>query len=336
MNYPGNCSSPEQLARYLAWVAENEYALPGLLPVMAVAVELTPALTSEGCLDDIPGFLHPQDGWSVGIFQQQYDGNPDGIVFGWGSYAECVDVEHSLRAFCKEAKRIEDDSPADTPEQLGNWVQAVQRSGYPEAYATKGYPIAKVLLEETITEYPQRNIGFSAEGWALDLETNAWIKTELKDATLYTNKDGWLWKEPDEQAPAAWSWPVANTAPKSSGTYSEMYPTRYNWRSDIEKVARSVVDAFPGEVWANTYHLHPPGWNRETTSIDFWDYQGRGYPIDPAIGQEVFEYIFDDHNPPWIEWCIWWGYIWTASGGWAPFNDDGTGLHMDHSHFTFF
>jgi hypothetical protein len=213
----------------------------------------------------------------------------------------------------------------------------VQRSAYPNRYAEIGYPLARDILDglPDETEWPQRNIGFDSSGWGLDLETNAWIKTELKDAKLFTNKDGWLWAEPKTVVLEDWPWANNPVGYLGDGSYIDQHPTRYTWREDIDALARRVVNAFPGKVWPNTYVGHPPGWNRDTTSIDFWDYKGRGYNINPTVGQEVFEFIFEDPNPPWISWCIWWGYIWTSTGGWEVFNDDGTGPHMDHAHFTF-
>jgi hypothetical protein len=58
-------------------------------------------------------------------------------------------------------------------------------------------------------------------------------------------------------------------------------------------------------------------------------------PIDPAVGEAIVSRIFYDPDPPYIEWYIWSGYIWTPYWGLKPFADDGTGLHYDHAHFTF-
>lgn len=142
MNYPGDTADPVDVAKYFAWVAENEYDLPGILPVMTSCVEITGAWTGPGDVKDVPGYLYAQDHDSLGYFQQRPSQ-------GWGTPAQLVDADYALRAFCREAKRIEDDSPAGTPEQLGAWCQAVQHSAYPERYAEIGYPMAVDLLGDS-------------------------------------------------------------------------------------------------------------------------------------------------------------------------------------------
>ena len=109
---------------------------------------------------------------------------------------------------------------------------------------------------------------------------------------------------------------------------------------------RRVVDMLFREfngISINTYVDHPEGWsaelgwNTQTRSLDVWDVKGRGVPIDREKGDRIVARIFNDPNPPWIAWIIWEGYIWTPdTGGWVPFDDDGTGLHFDHPHITFF
>lgn len=104
-----------------------------------------------------------------------------------------------------------------------------------------------------------------------------------------------------------WSWPEAWEAPGYIGdwSYIDIHPTRYNWRSDVEEVARYLVDTYG--VWCNTYVDHPPGWGLDIVSMDVWDPAGRGYNIDSAVGQAVFDDIFNNGKQPWINWVIWWG-----------------------------
>jgi hypothetical protein len=240
-----------------------------------------------------------------------------------------MDPEYALRAFCREAKRIEDDSPADTPEQLGAWCAAVQRprEDLRGLYASKGYPIAKALLD-SLKEYPQRNIAFDSSGWALDIETNAWIRSDLKDATLYTNSSGWLWAEPIRQG----RWPVANDPP-TSGDYVARHPTRYTWRTDVEEWARYLVDNY--DVWVNTYHDHPEGYARDHDSLDVWGPVGRGDYLDSTLGDEIFDLLFNYVGKPDIDWCIYKRWIWTRSGGWERFGNDDFTFHDDHIHVTY-
>lgn len=139
MNYPGDTADPVDVARWMSSVAEAEYSLPGILPVMTSCVELTQAWTGPGDVKTVPGYLYAQDHDSLGYFQQRPSQ-------GWGTPDMLIDADYALRAFLKAAKAIEDDSPADTAAQLGAWCQAVQRSAYPDRYADLGYPMAKDLL----------------------------------------------------------------------------------------------------------------------------------------------------------------------------------------------
>jgi hypothetical protein len=335
--FPGLCASPKETAAWCKSVAEEEFGLPGILPVMASAVELTSAWTSEGCLDDIPGYSWAVDHDSLGLWQQRPSQ-------GWGTVAQLSDPEYSLRAFCREADRFHGAYDENDPEELGMWCAAVQRprEDLEYLYAEKGWPIAKALLaEEGASPWKERNFGFDSQGWALDLETNAYLKAEVRDGTLYTNRDGWLYKWDDSVPPEKqWAWPVANAAPRpNSPWYRERYPDRYNWRPDVEEVARYIVDTYG--VWCNTYHLHPPevSPSRERDSLDVWGPGGRGDPLDWDLHETIFWDIFNDGKPPWIEWTISKGWLWSSAGGWRwwsdDLEDDADTFHGKHIHYTF-
>lgn len=135
-------------------------------------------------------------------------------------------------------------------------------------------------------------------------------------------------------------WPDASLEPMFGGTYIDAHPTRYNWRGDVEQLARSWVEYFGiGNCWANTYVNHPPNWWRDHTSIDFWG-EDRGSPIAFERGQEIVNYIFNDPNAPWIEWIIWQGYWWVDDGmGWRIYPDfdlASDAQHLNHVHVTFY
>jgi hypothetical protein len=83
----------------------------------------------------------------------------------------------------------------------------------------------------------------------------------------------------------------------------DRYPTRYEWRADVEDQIRRIYDRFP-EVETNTYFDHPEGYGRNVASFDVWGPGGRDDPIDLDLGQRVFDFVFNDPNPPLIEWCI--------------------------------
>jgi hypothetical protein len=93
----------------------------------------------------------------------------------------------------------------------------------------------------------------------------------------------------------------------------------------------------------NTYADHPEGWSKKlgyntaVRSFDVWDNSGRGMDIDRTIGDRVVKFVFEDKGIPYINWCIWEGEIWQRSETplrWRKWQDDGTGLHFDHPHFT--
>lgn len=180
--FPGNCATPKETAYWMAYVAETEFGLPKVLPVMTSCVELTSAWTSSGCLDDIPGFLPgtAQDFDSLGLFQQRPSQ-------GWGTPEECSDPEHSLRKFCQEAaklKNYERNKETTDPEVLGAWCQAVQRSAFPERYADIGYPLATQLLqgydggEEPVPPGKPSEAGKIEDAWVgFTVDPEQWLRT---------------------------------------------------------------------------------------------------------------------------------------------------------------
>ena len=122
------------------------------------------------------------------------------------------------------------------------------------------------------------------------------------------------------------------------GSYVDLHPDRYTWASLVDDYIRCILGMYPGSVWANTYVDHPPGFGMDDVSVDFWDYAGRAASLDSTIGREILNWIFNDQNAPWINWCIYEGYIWTDGVGWQeywdtdPWSDAG---HWYHLHITF-
>jgi hypothetical protein len=68
------------------------------------------------------------DANSLGLFQQRPG-------FGWGSAREILDPEHSANAFLSALHRLQSADPAWARQPLWATAQAVQRSGFPFAYA---------------------------------------------------------------------------------------------------------------------------------------------------------------------------------------------------------
>src|SRR5215212_5364286 len=120
-----------------------------------------------------------------------------------------------------------------------------------------------------------------------------------------------------------------------SRIYQDRHPTRYEWRGDVEDQIRRIYARFP-DVHINTYVDHPEGFGRDRDSFDVWGPGGRNDPVGRDRGQRVFDFVFNDPNPPLIEWCIWRRGMWTrASGITQPFGVDPFTFHDDHCHFTF-
>ncbi len=122
------------------------------------------------------------------------------------------------------------------------------------------------------------------------------------------------------------------------GGFVDRHPTRYEWREDVEDQIRRIYAAFPeiriGSI--NTYVDHPEGFGRDLDSFDVWGPGMRGDPIGFDLGGRVFDFIFNDPNPPLIDWIIFRRAIFTrASGMFEPFGVDNFSFHDDHIHVTF-
>lgn len=182
--------------------------------------------------------------------------------------------------------------------------------------------------------YPARQLQTNTDGWVYDPLTSVWIKVD-PNRQYATDADGWLYRVVDSEPeqPDVWEWPVADDQPLGIGSYQDRHPTRYTWRADVEQWARYLVDNY--NVWCNTYYDHPEGYWRTEDSIDVWGPQGRNDPIDPAVGQQVFDLLFNDPGQPDIDWIIWQRWIWTRAGGWAPFGSEPFTWHDDHIHITY-
>lgn len=132
-----------------------------------------------------------------------------------------------------------------------------------------------------------------------------------------------------------------------SGAYVEQHPTHYRWRPDVRSRIEGYVnnEAYKGRVWANTYKWHPPydppviNQRYDAVSADFWDWGGRGHPINDKIQESLFWLIFNDPRPPNINWIISGGWMWSRVGGWQKWDlqpDDGSDFgHWFHIHVTY-
>lgn len=199
-------------------------------------------------------------------------------------------------------------------------------------------------LDLTKDEYPATELTIDDKAW-VRLPDGSYAKLPEPNLKACSEAGRWVYvpskipeAEPEPEGYYAEPWPYAWERPGyiGDGSYIDLYPTRYTWREDIDELARKIIGRFG--VWCNTYVDHPPGWALDQVSVDVWAYAGRSYELDPDLGQEVFDYVFNDPNPPWIRWTIWQGWIWDDYNGWRwywdqdPWSDGG---HYKHIHFTF-
>ncbi len=118
--------------------------------------------------------------------------------------------------------------------------------------------------------------------------------------------------------------------------------THFGWRADVANLVSIVENSFP--TFGNTYVDHPNGFGLDHVSVDFWapiigfdGVSGRGIPIDPDVGWAIRDFVFFDPNPPFIQWVIWQGVMWTFWDGEVDYCAiDPFDCHFDHVHFTFF
>ena len=178
-------------------------------------------------------------------------------------------------------------------------------------------------------------------------------RTPIANATFVTDETGLLYlvrrhpivEIPEPQADAV---PIVHYEPSvsqekriaypGSGWYAETYPTHHDWNDDVNNLVLKY-EATYSSVYLNTYYMHPPVYGRswEFRSFDVWDIAGRGFDLDPELGDEVFDTIMEDREPPLIAWIIYKGRMWTPAGfePWDPPEDGSDPGHYRHIHVTF-
>jgi predicted chitinase len=212
--------------------------------------------------------------------------------------------------------------------------------------------------EELLDGWPVLRLVVVGEKWLMTQDRKKYVALEEAPDEAFETQGVWLKKggfnvppekveevtpetavslaEPKytEPWPEAWQ-PVGWIG---DGCYVDLHPDRYTWVQLVDDYIRRVLGTWQGRVWANTYVDHPPGFGMDDVSVDFWDYAGRAVSLDSTIGKEILDWIFNDQNAPWINWCIYQGYIWTDGVGWQeywdtdPWSDAG---HWHHLHITF-
>jgi hypothetical protein len=130
--------------------------------------------------------------------------------------------------------------------------------------------------------------------------------------------------------------------------YIDVHPTRYQWREDVERLIRRVYRRFGSDnIKINTYVQHPGDeggrFARDTTSFDVWGPGGRqgeakqDFFLPPVLGEQIFDFLFEDPNPPDIDWIIYQRKIRVSSERYIPrpFGFDAFTFHDDHIHVTY-
>lgn len=129
-----------------------------------------------------------------------------------------------------------------------------------------------------------------------------------------------------------------------AGNYVDRHPTRYIWRKDIQALIRRIYEEFGWDnIHITTYVDHPASefyeeyGGRDTSSFDVWGPLGRGDPLPKALGDKIFNFVYSDPKPPWIDWVIWRRVIRMREEGFVarPFGEDPFSWHDDHIHITF-
>jgi hypothetical protein len=126
--------------------------------------------------------------------------------------------------------------------------------------------------------------------------------------------------------------------------YVRRYPTNYRWVPRLTRLAFQLVNEpkFKGRIWACTYRQHPPANPHPMLSLDVWGFGGRGDPLAPDLGWEVWDYLYKDPKPPHMWWGIWAGSMQTRLDqigpivvGSAPDGPPGSDAgHFAHIHWT--
>jgi predicted chitinase len=221
--------------------------------------------------------------------------------------------------------------------------------GGPDSSRWKYWYTALEVLPEDLTideveeEWPQIKLSTTTNNWIIDPQSKKFARLLGVDSnyTVKVNEENWLYvveEEPivEPEPEPVFSWPYAWDAPiASSWDYVKRHPTRYNFRTDVEEWARYLVQNY--DVWCNTYYDHPEGYWRTPDSLDVWGPDGRGWPIDPDLGDRIFNLLFYYEDEPTIDWIIWRATIYSAANNWygVPFGTDDFSWHYDHIHCTY-
>lgn len=290
--------------------------------------------------------LHPQAGLGSGLYKQAQDlgwgerwGNQEPEFWQFSMTGMVAGMEIDVNVFSGTREELYALANAKPPDVKPEPLELVDKP--PEGRVYLGVDPADGSLYERDPDPVRRAIVRNPD------------QTPIANTTFVTDENGLLYVVrrhpvvaiPDPPADAV---PIFRSEPSipqekriahpGSGFYAEKFPTHHDWNDDVYRFVLKYEAQFAG-AYLNTYFMHPPVFGRkwELRSFDVWDVAGRGFDLDPDLGDEVFDTIKNDPDPPFIAWIIYKGRMWTPGGfePWDPPEDGSDPGHYRHIHVTF-
>lgn len=291
------------------------------LPGQATLVALMTAL-QESQLQNLAG----GDRDSVGLFQQRPSA-------GWGSAARIQDPHYAVEAFFGGA------NPPSPPGlvDIDGWpsmtyndaAQAVQVSGYPEAYA-KHEGAAREIAAQAGIDLTRSGDPYAGRAGA-DPAGDPTASPMLDDCgggLISGQAINQVWPPEDQ------------TEADPTGTGGEVTPRTALWVAKARAaLASPSMSCWDAHVW-NPTSDHPKG---RACDVMVGPDARRSPPVR-AAGDKIANWAIQTAETTGVRYVIWYGKIWTArTGRWRQYNgggvydpSDATGGHYDHVHVSLY
>jgi hypothetical protein len=291
------------------------------LPGQATLVALMTAL-QESELRNLAG----GDRDSVGLFQQRPS-------TGWGTVEQLMDPTYAAEAFFGGA------NPPDPPGlvDIDGWpsmsyndaAQAVQRSGYPNAYA-KHEKTARTIAALAGIDLNRTGDPYAGRAGARPGDVEGAVNPQDADdcgGGLISGR------------PINGVWPPEDaTITDPSGTGGLVTPRMAAWVSQ----ARAALGALSMGCW-DAHAWNPTSDHPKGRACDvFVGTDARQSAPARANGDRIANWAIQTAAQTGVHYVIWYGKIWSArTGQWKPYNGGGvydtstaTGGHYDHVHVS--
>lgn len=301
----------------------DDVAVARGLPGQATLVALMTGL-QESQLQNLAG----GDRDSVGIFQQRPSA-------GWGTADDIIKPHYAAEAFFGGA------DPPSPPGlvDINGWpsmtyndaAQAVQVSGYPNAYAKQEKAARRIAAEAGINLLRTGDPYAGRAGAKPSGDDDGGLQQQLGDCgggLISGHPINGVW--PPEEA----------TITDPSGTGGQVTPRTAAWvaqaNTALGKLSLSCWDA---HLW-NPTSDHPKG-----RACDlFVGTDARQSAPARAAGDRIANWAIQTAATTGLHYVIWYGKIWSArTGQWRPYNGGGvydpsnaTGGHYDHVHVSLY